>query len=274
MRLKQTRAKTSLAALGVSFGALVCSVLFLEVRWQGSRALAAGFSSSEGDADSESNSKSNFKSNSEGDANPEPPRTTDPELRRVRSVPLPGRRASREGVERRPSEASRERAPQAAIATVEAGYGVVRKPDVREAMVTYAPARSLLLNGVDISAVRGETLENVTVTIDDAGNIALVAPHYEVGNDTSFHPLLPTELPKLPKERKAPLGLPEGVFRKEGNQAARSSVEVLQDVPKQVPVESERRRDAEVPGRPLRVSTESDDLSAEGVQGARALPAR
>jgi hypothetical protein len=238
-------------------------------------------------------SESTESTDSGDDGNPAPPYTTDPEMRRVHSVPLPGRNADADSFSssgrtksRAPSDSpSRaragggrnvtERESAGAIATVEAGYGVVRKPEMREATVTHSPARILLLNGVDISAVRGETLENVTVTIDAAGNVEMVAPHYEVGADTSFHPLLPTELPRLPKERRAPLGMPEGRYRKEGDQAKRKQPLEASEAPLGMPgVQEPRVEVLEEQGRPLRVRSEPEDIPAEGTPGARGLPAR
>jgi hypothetical protein len=91
----------------------------------------------------------------------------------------------------------------------------VRKPDGRFPEVTSHPPRTITLNGVDVNALRGETLENVTVRIDEQGNVAIMAPHYEVSTDATFHPLLPTELPRVPKARTAPRDLPQGRFSKD-----------------------------------------------------------
>ena len=41
-------------------------------------------------------------------------------------------------------------------------------------------ARSVYLNGVDISGVRGQTFKKATVKIDDQGNIYITAPGYKV----------------------------------------------------------------------------------------------
>ena len=43
-----------------------------------------------------------------------------------------------------------------------------------------AEARSVFLNGVDISTIRNRTFENAKVTIDKDGNIRIAAPGYEV----------------------------------------------------------------------------------------------
>ncbi|MDJ0761790.1 MAG: hypothetical protein QNJ97_02280 [Myxococcota bacterium] len=45
---------------------------------------------------------------------------------------------------------------------------------------TAAVARSVYLNGADISAVRNQTISNATVTIDKDGNVRISAPGYKV----------------------------------------------------------------------------------------------
>lgn len=79
---------------------------------------------------------------------------------------------------------------------------------------TQFPARTLTLNGVNISGLRSQEFENVEVRIDANGNVELRAPHYEVRQDASYHPLFPGELPRLPKERTRPMDLPEGRYSK------------------------------------------------------------
>ena len=212
----------------------------------------------------------------------------------MRSVALPGQ-PSRPPVPHTEKQTQADPRPVVVqgngVLSSEAGFGVVRKPDGREYTTTRYPPRLIQLNGVDISAVRGETLENVTVRIDDAGNLELRAPHYDVGTDTSFHPLLPTELPRVPKGRTAPLDLPQGSFSKgsysNGSAGAKSrkgktgadeipdvrsaappaapSVEILQEIEEGSPEER---------GRPLRVKTDVEDVPEEGRAGPKAVPAR
>lgn len=50
-------------------------------------------------------------------------------------------------------------------------------------------ARSLFLNGIDISSARHQEMERVTVRIDGAGNVYIVAPHYQVNNESTYIPL-------------------------------------------------------------------------------------
>jgi hypothetical protein len=62
------------------------------------------------------------------------------------------------------------------------------------------PVMGVYLNGTNIVGLRNQTLKGVTVRFDDHGNILIDAPHYEVKLDTSFHPLLPGEIPGRSKE--------------------------------------------------------------------------
>ena len=77
----------------------------------------------------------------------------------------------------------------------------------------FAP-RLVYLNGINVSDLKDQTLANVNVRIDAQGNIHVTGEHYEVSQDTSFHPLLPTELPRVPKAMTQPLDLPQGIISK------------------------------------------------------------
>ncbi len=66
-----------------------------------------------------------------------------------------------------------------------------------------APLQSVFLNGENVVGLRNQTLHGVTVRFDAHGNISIDAPHYEIEYDTSFHPLLPEELPQMQKQRSA-----------------------------------------------------------------------
>lgn len=56
-----------------------------------------------------------------------------------------------------------------------------------------ASARSLYLNGIDISGSLEQTLKNVTVRIDKGGNVYITAPHYHVNEEEGYVPLGPKE---------------------------------------------------------------------------------
>ncbi len=80
---------------------------------------------------------------------------------------------------------------------------------------TKSSGRALYLNGENINSIRNQILENVNLEIDSNGNIYIIAPHYEVNTDQSFHPLLPNELPKFKKEKSfASPNLPKGIYSK------------------------------------------------------------
>ena len=54
---------------------------------------------------------------------------------------------------------------------------------------TSASARSLYLNGTDISSARGQELKKVNVIINEHGDIFIIAPHYQVQEEDSYIPL-------------------------------------------------------------------------------------
>jgi hypothetical protein len=80
---------------------------------------------------------------------------------------------------------------------------------------TQAPSRMIYLNGTNIGNVRNQELQSVTVRIDEAGNINIIAPQYDVSQESSYHPLLPAELPKFPKAHAQIPGIPEGRYSKD-----------------------------------------------------------
>ncbi|WP_130611592.1 hypothetical protein [Fluviispira sanaruensis] len=86
---------------------------------------------------------------------------------------------------------------------------------------TYMSGRIIFLNGVNISSVRNQDLENVTVRIDKNGNIQIEAPQYEVGVEQSYHPMMPGELPKFPKNEFPDLPVPKGTYSKETGKPTR-----------------------------------------------------
>lgn len=69
---------------------------------------------------------------------------------------------------------------------------------------TRFPGRVVFLNGVNIGSVRNQRLKNVDVFIDENGNLQITAPHYDVREESSYHPLLPSELPRFSKTVPAP----------------------------------------------------------------------
>lgn len=49
--------------------------------------------------------------------------------------------------------------------------------------------RSLFLNGVDISSARNQIVKNVTVRIDEDGNVFIEAPQYNVREESEYLPI-------------------------------------------------------------------------------------
>jgi hypothetical protein len=52
-----------------------------------------------------------------------------------------------------------------------------------------ALARSVFLNGVDVSSSRSQELRNVQIRINEKGDIFISAPHYQVTEEDFFTPL-------------------------------------------------------------------------------------
>jgi len=52
-----------------------------------------------------------------------------------------------------------------------------------------AAARSVFLNGIDISSARNQTLKNVQIKINEQGDVFLIAPHYQVNEEETYTPL-------------------------------------------------------------------------------------
>lgn len=75
-------------------------------------------------------------------------------------------------------------------------------------LTTDFPARMIYLNGKNISSVRDQQLDGVSVRIDVNGNLHISAPQYEVQESMHYRPLLPNDIPKVGKprvDRDAPL---------------------------------------------------------------------
>jgi hypothetical protein len=66
------------------------------------------------------------------------------------------------------------------------------------------PVQTVYLNGVNVVGLRNQTMKGVNIRFDENGNVFIDAPQYEVQYDTSYHPLLPDELPGFEKQQ-APL---------------------------------------------------------------------
>jgi hypothetical protein len=52
-----------------------------------------------------------------------------------------------------------------------------------------ASARSVYLNGTDISSARGQQLKNVSIHINEKGDVFITAPHYQVNEEDAYVPL-------------------------------------------------------------------------------------
>lgn len=62
-------------------------------------------------------------------------------------------------------------------------------------------SKMIYLNGMNISSVKNQELEQVDIKIDNYGNIYITAPQYDVSIENSYHPLLPSEIPQFDKEK-------------------------------------------------------------------------
>jgi nucleoid-associated protein YgaU len=135
------------------------------------------------------------------DKNPSPP-SIEPGMKRVRAIPFHGNSAPRAEKTGELSGASKSEKSVRAESVFE-HTEPVRKPQWQSPRASAYAVRKVFLNGTNISSLRGETLDNVQVRIDEQGDIHLLAPHYEVSEESSYHPLLPRELPRYSKQRHA-----------------------------------------------------------------------
>lgn len=72
-------------------------------------------------------------------------------------------------------------------------------------------ARSIFLNGVDISNARNQSLEGVDIRIDSEGNIFIIGNHYEIHQQQPLPPLVPkANLPSTPPPHKPRAKRPVG----------------------------------------------------------------
>ncbi|MGE0172864.1 MAG: hypothetical protein AB7T49_08770 [Oligoflexales bacterium] len=77
-------------------------------------------------------------------------------------------------------------------------------------------ARSVYLNGQDISSVRSTTLKNVNILIDDKGSVYIEAPHYKVDEQNTYLPLSRSNTPEGKPQHQLPShpDLKSGEFEK------------------------------------------------------------
>ncbi|MBI2602611.1 MAG: hypothetical protein HYW48_06110 [Deltaproteobacteria bacterium] len=106
-------------------------------------------------------------------------------------------------------------------------------------------ARSVYLNGTDISSAFSQELKKVDVEIDAKGNVFIIAPHYSVHEEESFVPLS-TAQPVLPKHKVPTMihkGENQGVPTIEGGEPVKSKSPAVVSPPTQpasdqIPAES------------------------------------
>lgn len=113
-----------------------------------------------------------------------------------------------------------------------------------------AQARSVYLNGTDISSARGQELKNVTIHINEKGDIFVIAPHYQVNEEDAYVPLskfvqgLNTPRHKKPastlsaKQKKVPV-FENGQLKKAGDPVPKvaHSIVTPKEAAKEEPVE-------------------------------------
>ena len=86
------------------------------------------------------------------------------------------------------------------------------------AMGATADSRSVYLNGTDFSNARDQTLKHVDLHIDDAGNIFVTAPQYQVHEESSFFPIGRTTKKNI--EHHSPKELPNASSMKKPAEGA------------------------------------------------------
>ena len=111
-------------------------------------------------------------------------------MQRVRGIPLPNSRSPR------PLFAS---AQPGGVRDASPSFAARRSKPAIGDLSTDFPARMIYLNGKNVSSVRDQQLEGVTVRIDSNGNLHISAPHYEVQESTHYRPLLPHDVPRVSK---------------------------------------------------------------------------
>lgn len=83
-------------------------------------------------------------------------------------------------------------------------------------------ARSIFLNGKDISSAKGEKLDNVSVFVSENGDVFITAPQYQVHEEKTFVPLSsrsnPGQVARSTAETSHPEGLPSAASVLSGSQ--------------------------------------------------------
>lgn len=80
----------------------------------------------------------------------------------------------------------------------------LRSAEMAPPVLKNIPVQSVFLNGEGVIGLRNQVLKGVDIRFDGQGNIFIDAPHYQIQYDTTYHPILPEELPSLQKERALP----------------------------------------------------------------------
>lgn len=75
-------------------------------------------------------------------------------------------------------------------------------------------ARSVYLNGIDISNAHSQDLKKVDLRMDQLGNIFITAPHYQVMEQDQYQPLTRMKEPAAPAH-KIPMELPMSTEKKD-----------------------------------------------------------
>ena len=81
-------------------------------------------------------------------------------------------------------------------------------------ITTLASAKSVYLNGKDISSARRQALKRVDVRIDEVGNVFIEGPQYQVMEEKTYSPLQSKpELPVSKPEHRPPGQLPDRIAK-------------------------------------------------------------
>ena len=124
-------------------------------------------------------------------------------------------------------------------------------------------ARNIFLNGVDISSTRGQLLENVTIQIDDKGDLFINAPNYVVQEEENYVPLARGQQTKqweMP-EHKPPMAM----------QSHKKTAESDDDTKREAPAEAKAAMDKPPMEKPLIDKPAMDKLPTDK-PGAVKLP--
>jgi hypothetical protein len=85
---------------------------------------------------------------------------------------------------------------------------------VTHVLAGHAQARSIYLNGKDVSSARNQQLKRVDLRIDEDGNVFIEAPHYQINEEKTYAPLRSKpQLPIAKPQHLAPGPIPERLNR-------------------------------------------------------------